>query len=111
MLASGGQGKCMRQYNDNRTGGANPAQKRREVVQRLPQGTQGNSLMRFADSWVSRLLIGGVVLLLIVMFPLEWLRAPTLLVKSSSTVFAPRPGAQPSVEGGTVSGAITAGYD
>jgi flagellar hook assembly protein FlgD len=102
----------MQQYNDNRTGGTLTASPRnREAVQRLPQSTQGNSLMRFADSWLSRLLIGAVVLLLIVMFPLEWLRAPTLKVKASTTVFAPRPGAQPSVEGGIVAGAITAGYD
>ena len=101
----------MQQYGDNRTGANLPGGRSRQVVQHPAQVTQGNTLMRFADSWLSRLLIGAVVLLLIIMFPLEWLRAPTLLVKASGTVFSPHPGAAPATEGGTVAGAITAGYE
>src|SRR5205814_1409134 len=102
----------MRQYGDNRTG-IPPGQTQRSVggLARALQTTQGDSLARFADSWLSRLLIGAVVLLLIVMFPLDWLRAPTLLVKASNTVFAPRPGAAASTDGSAAPGTITAGYD
>ncbi len=102
----------MQQYGDNRTGGTKvPGGRARQTVQHPAQTTQGNGLMRFADSWLSRLLIGAVVLLLIIMFPLEWLHAPTLLVKASGTVFSPHPGAAPATDGTTVPGAITAGYE
>src|SRR6478736_6531744 len=66
-----------------------------------------NQFGHFADSWMSRLLIGAALLLLVVMFPLQWLRTPTLVVRSNVGTFAPRPGAT----GDTAAGSVTASYD
>lgn len=63
----------------------------------------------FADTWLSRLLIGGAVLLLAIMFPLQWLRTPTLAVRTNMSTFAPHPGA--SGAAGAAGGTITASYD
>lgn len=64
---------------------------------------------RFGDSWMSRLLIGGALLLLAVMFPLQWLRTPTLAVRSNVATFAPHPGVAAGANAGR--GSVTAGYD
>src|SRR3954447_11099445 len=61
----------------------------------------------FADTWMSRLLIGGALLLLAVMFPLQWLRTPNLAVRANMGTFAPHPGAA----GAAAPGAVTASYD
>ncbi len=66
----------------------------------------------FADTWMSRLLIGGALLLLAVMFPLQWLRTPTLVVRANVGTFAPHPGVDATAaDGGTVTGTVTANYD
>src|SRR6476661_8933935 len=63
----------------------------------------------FFDTWISRLLIGGALLLLIIMFPLQWLRTPSLVVRANVSTFAPRPGVDTAAGGAT--GAVTANYD
>jgi flagellar hook assembly protein FlgD len=63
----------------------------------------------FFDTWISRLLIGGALLLLVVMFPLQWLRTPSLVVRANMSTFAPRPGVDTAAGGAT--GAVTANYD
>ncbi len=80
--------------------------------QRLTGGLQSPApgpFGRFGDTWISRLLIGGALLLLAVMFPLQWLRTPTLAVRSNVATFAPRPGGDAGA--GTGRGTVTAGYD
>ena len=65
----------------------------------------------FADTWMSRLLIGGALLLLAVMFPLQWLRTPTLVVRANVGTFAPRPGVDPNAAEPAQTGTVTANYD
>ena len=99
------------QFGNNRIPGRQasaPGTRQTSVAQ---QQAQGGGIAQFADSWLSRLLIGGAVLLLIVMFPLQWLRVPDLTVRAGSTVFAPRPGAAAGADGQTVAGTLTAAYD
>ncbi len=66
---------------------------------------------RFADTWMSRLLIGGAVLLLAIMFPLQWLRTPELVVRANLNTFSPHPGAAAATGADAATGAVTASYD
>ncbi|HMA35371.1 MAG TPA: FlgD immunoglobulin-like domain containing protein [Chloroflexia bacterium] len=82
--------------------------------QRTPDGMPSPApgpLGHFSETWISRLLIGGALLLLAIVFPLQWLRTPTLVVRANVGTFAPHPGVAAPEAPGASTGAVTASYD